>query len=260
MLLVIEGLLIGLILGLTGAGGGILAVPALMASQNWSVADASPVALLAVAVATFVGAMQGLKQGLVRYRAAIWIAILSIPMANVGIQIAERINPAYLTIIFALVMLLVAYRLFKSQLTDFEQAPCKTNPETGRFIWTIKSASILGVIGLLAGLLTGMLGVGGGFVLVPALRQATNLQLQSIIATSLMIVFLVSSVSIGLHVLQGFHYPLQISLQFVSACVVGMLLGRYLIYYIPTKIVQMIFAGTLLLVSVYLIVKSGLLF
>ena len=215
MLLVLEGIFIGLILGLTGAGGGILAVPALMATQGWSVAQASPVALLAVAMATLVGAVQGLKQGIVRYKAATWIALLSIPMAHLGIQIASKINPAVLTLIFAVVMLFVAYRLFKSQLTDFEQAPCQVNPESGKFIWTYRSASILGSIGLLAGLLTGMLGVGGGFVLVPALRQASNLKLQSIIATSLMVIFLVSSVSIGLHILEGYHYPIQTSVQFV---------------------------------------------
>lgn len=256
MLLAIEGILIGLILGLTGAGGGILAVPALMASQGWSVAEAAPVALLAVAMATLVGTLQGLKQGIVRYKAAIWIALLSIPMAHVGIQLATQINPAVLTVIFAVVMLLVAYRLFKSQLSDFAHAPCQVNPDTGKFIWNFKSASILGAIGLLAGLLTGLLGVGGGFVLVPALRQASNLKLGSIIATSLLIIFLVSSVSIALHVYDGFHYPLQTSLVFVLACVVGMLFGRGLINRIPSQMVQRVFASLLLLVSVYLFLQA----
>ena len=59
-LLVLEGLAIGCLLGLTGAGGGILAVPALMASQGWSVAQAAPVGLLAVTLSAFVGSIQGL--------------------------------------------------------------------------------------------------------------------------------------------------------------------------------------------------------
>lgn len=260
MLLLLEGILIGLILGLTGAGGGILAVPALMATQGWTVAEAAPVALLAVAIASLLGALQGLKQGIVRYKAAIWIALLSIPMAHVGIQLATRVNPALLTLTFAIMMLFVAYRLFKRQLTEFEHAPCQVNPDTGKFIWTFKSASILGSIGLLAGLLTGLLGVGGGFVLVPALRQASNLKLHSIIATSLLIIFLVSSVSIALHVWDGFRYPLQTSLQFVLACVLGMVLGRSLIHRIPAQLVQRIFASLLLVVAAYLLWKSGMLF
>ncbi len=59
LILILEGLLIGCLLGLTGAGGGILAVPALMASQNWSVAVA-PVGLLAITIAAFISVIQGL--------------------------------------------------------------------------------------------------------------------------------------------------------------------------------------------------------
>lgn len=60
LILILEGLLIGCLLGLTGAGGGILAVPALMASQNWSVALAAPVGLLAITIAAFISVIQGL--------------------------------------------------------------------------------------------------------------------------------------------------------------------------------------------------------
>lgn len=61
-LLVLEGLAIGCLLGLTGAGGGILAVPALMASQGWTVSQAAPVGLLAVTLSAFVGMVQRLIQ------------------------------------------------------------------------------------------------------------------------------------------------------------------------------------------------------
>ena len=72
-MLILEGLAIGTLLGLTGAGGGILAVPALMASQGWTVAQAAPVGLLAVTLAALVGTVEGLFKRIVRYRAALWI-------------------------------------------------------------------------------------------------------------------------------------------------------------------------------------------
>ena len=72
--LILEGLVIGVLLGLTGAGGGILAVPALMTTQGWTVAQAAPVGLLAVTLSALVGTFEGLFKRIVRYRAALWIA------------------------------------------------------------------------------------------------------------------------------------------------------------------------------------------
>ncbi|MCP6726012.1 TSUP family transporter, partial [Klebsiella pneumoniae] len=66
-LTLLLGALVGAVLGLTGAGGGILAVPALMASQGWSVQQAAPVALLAVAAGAALGAWEGWRRGEVRY-------------------------------------------------------------------------------------------------------------------------------------------------------------------------------------------------
>ncbi|MGM7373077.1 TSUP family transporter, partial [Acinetobacter baumannii] len=104
LLLVVEGIVIGFLLGLTGAGGGILAVPALMTSQGWSVAQAAPIGLLAVALSTLIGTIEGLFKKIVRYRAAIWIALIGTPMAHIGILIANAISPVWLMLMFSLVM------------------------------------------------------------------------------------------------------------------------------------------------------------
>ena len=255
-LLILEGLAIGCLLGLTGAGGGILAVPALMASQGWTVAQAAPVGLLAITLSAFIGTVQGLFNKIVRYRAAIWIALISIPFAGYGVHLSHLVNPAWLTLAFSLVMLIVAYRIFFNRVNDWENPPCKVNPSTGRLIWNIKTASILGGLGMVTGLLTGLLGVGGGFVIVPALRKVSNLDMYSIVATSLMIIFLIGGVSISIHVLDGFQYPLEITLSFVVACIVGMLIGRQMINFISTKTVQKIFAITVTVVAGYLIFSA----
>ncbi|MEQ5112668.1 sulfite exporter TauE/SafE family protein [Providencia vermicola] len=253
LLLIFEGLLIGCLLGLTGAGGGILAVPALMASQNWTVALAAPVGLLAITLAAFIGVIQGLINKTIRYKAAIWIAIVSIPFAKYGIFLAQIITPVWLTLIFSLVMLYVAYRTFFAQMAELNDAPCQISQETGKFIWNIKTASILGGIGIIAGLLTGVLGVGGGFVIVPALRKVSNLNIKSIIATSLMVIFCIGSVSILINILNGFQYPKEISLIFITSCVIGLLIGRVIINYISIKLVKNIFAILIIIVSFSLI-------
>ncbi|MCJ8162232.1 sulfite exporter TauE/SafE family protein [Acinetobacter zhairhuonensis] len=255
-LLVLEGLAIGCLLGMTGAGGGILAVPALMASQGWSVAQAAPVGLLAVTLSAFVGTIQGLLKKIVRYRAAIWIAVISIPSARYGVQLSNVISPVWLSIAFSLIMMVVAYRVFFNKVNDMANPPCKVNKSTGRLIWNVKTASVLGFIGVVAGLLTGLLGVGGGFVIVPALRKATDLDMNSIVATSLMIIFLIGGVSISIHVMDGFQYPISISATFVIACIVGMLLGRNATNLISSSVIQRIFAITVIVVAISMLAKA----
>lgn len=253
LLLIIEGLAIGCLLGLTGAGGGILAVPVLMASQGWTVVQAAPVGLLAITLASLIGTVQGLLKKIVRYRAAIWISLMSVPSAHYGVYLSHVVQPFWLTLAFSIVMLIVAYRIFFNKVNDLENPPCKVSASTGRFIWSIKTAFILGGLGIIAGLLTGLLGVGGGFILVPALRKITNLDIYSVVASSLMIIFLVGGLSIFIHVLEGFQYPVTVTTYFVLACIFGILIGRGMINLIPVQTVQKIFAITVTLVSTYLI-------
>lgn len=253
--LILEGLVIGVLLGLTGAGGGILAVPALMTTQGWTVAQAAPVGLLAVTLSALVGTFEGLFKRIVRYRAALWIALISIPTARYGVHLADIVSPVWLTLAFSLVMLIVAYRIFFNKVTDHGNAPCKVNQSTGRLIWNVKTASFLAGIGVVAGLLTGLLGVGG-VVIVPALRKFTDLDMRSIVATSLMIIFLIGGVSISAHVLDGFQYPVSVTLTFVLACIVGMLIGRSLMQRIDSNKVQKIFATTVVGVAMYLIYSA----
>ncbi len=182
--------------------------------------------------------------------------MISIPSARYGVHLSNIISPTWLSLAFSLVMMVVAYRIFFNKVHDFEDPPCKVNQSTGKLIWNVKTASVLGLIGVVAGLLTGLLGVGGGFVIVPALRKATDLDMRSIVATSLMIIFLIGGVSISIHVLDGFQYPASVTISFVVACILGMLVGRRLINLIDLKTVQKIFATVVIGVAVYLIWTS----
>ena len=80
--------------------------------------------------------------------------------------------------------------------------------------------------------------------------------MRSIVATSLMIIFLIGGVSISAHVLDGFQYPVSVTLTFVLACIVGMLIGRSLMQRIVSNKVQKIFATTVVGVAMYLIYSA----
>jgi uncharacterized membrane protein YfcA len=106
-----------------------------------------------------------------------------------------------------------------------ERAPCLLQADTGRLRWTTPCALSLVGTGALAGLLSGLLGVGGGFVLVPALLAFTNLPMQTVVATSLGVIALVSAGTAASAALQG-HLELAIALPFAAGALGGLLLGQ----------------------------------
>ncbi|HJU70210.1 MAG TPA: sulfite exporter TauE/SafE family protein, partial [Paucimonas sp.] len=86
----ILGIIVGVVLALTGAGGGILAVPLLIFGARLGVAEAGPIGLLAVGMAATLGALLGLRAGTVRYRAALLVACAGMLFSPAGIWLAQR--------------------------------------------------------------------------------------------------------------------------------------------------------------------------
>lgn len=259
------GLMVGLIMGLTGAGGGMLAVPALVYSQGWTMQQATPVALLAVSIGAMIGAIDGLRRGQVRYKAATLMAVAGAPMTALGVLLAQQMSQRGLMLAFSLVLMLVVTRLILQVRADARaalsaavknEALAMVNLQTGRFDWSWSTAAIIGLIGACAGFATGLLGVGGGFIIVPLLRHFTNLTIQSAAATSLMVIALVGAVGVGSAVLHGVELPIVFSLWFAAASIAGVLIGRRLANFLDPKTVQLIFATMLSGVALSFLLKA----
>jgi len=239
---------VGLILGLTGAGGAIMAVPLLVFGLHLQVAQAAPIALLAVGLSAALGAVLGLRKGQVRYRAAGFMAITGIIVSPLGLWAARRVPNAPLAIIFACVLGMVAWRMWTQGARPAAAAsdaprmpPCRLNAGTGRLRWTAPCARALTGTGVIAGLLSGLLGVGGGFVIVPALRRATDLPMQAIVGTSLAVIALVSASGVAAAAAGG-HLDWGIAAPFTAAAVLGMLAGRGVADRFPPRRLQQSFA------------------
>ncbi len=254
--LLLLGSLVGLVLGLTGAGGGVLAVPALMVSQGWSVTQAAPVGILAVTGSAWMGVIEGLIRRLVRYRAAIWMALTALPMTALGLHAAQVWPVRVLQVGFALVMVIVALRLLFSLQPEEHLHTVSLNPNTGRIRWNVPTAIVLALIGMLSGFLTGLLGVGGGFVLIPALSRVSDISMHGIVATSLSVVALVGSSSVIMLLAQGYPFPWAIAIPFLSAAIIGMLGGRMLARRWPVHLVQRGFAVFVLLVAISMLYRA----
>lgn len=247
---ILLGGFIGAILALTGAGGGILAVPVLVFGLGLSMAQAAPVGLLAVGLSAGLGAVLGLRDGVVRYRAAALVAVAGIVAAPLGLYIAQRVPNPPLALAFSLVLLYVCVRILRKASVELrkeeispraEVMPCVLNTARGRLRWTLPCARTLAFTGLLSGLLSGLLGVGGGFVIVPALTRYTNLEMKSITATSLAVIAIVSMGSVTTAALTGTLYW-QAGIPFGGGAVLGMVVARQVAHRLAGPRLQQAFA------------------
>jgi uncharacterized membrane protein YfcA len=256
------GLIVGIILALTGAGGGILAVPLLVFGVGIGLAQAAPIGLMAVGMAAALGALLGLKQGIVRYRAAVVIAGAGMVLSPVGLLLAHRIDNRWLSGLFAFVLLYVGFRAVGKALAPppamaaqtQHACPCVRDPASGRFIWTGPCARTLTMSGAVAGLLSGLLGVGGGFVMVPVLQRYTDLPMQSIVATSLAVIALVSATGVAASAAAG-HVDWAVALPFSAGALAGMLGGRALSTRLAGPHLQAGFGAVSSLVALVMIAK-----
>jgi uncharacterized membrane protein YfcA len=254
------GLVVGLVLALTGAGGGILAVPLLVFGAGIGVAQAGPIGLLAVGMAAALGAVLGLRQGIVRYRAALLIAGVGMLVSPAGLWLAHRIDNRLLSALFGAVMLYVAMRTARQALGRAPTItpgarPCIRDDATGRFIWTSTCARSLALSGSVAGFLSGLLGVGGGFVMVPALQRCTDLAMQSIVATSLAVIALVSASGVLASAATG-SLDWAIAAPFAGGALAGMLGGRVVSVKLAGPQLQLGFAAVSTLVATGMIARA----
>jgi len=257
------GAVVGLILALTGAGGGILAVPLLVFGLRLSIMQAAPVGLIAVGGASAIGAVLGLREGLVRYRAAAVIGLIGMALAPVGVRLARIIPNGPLTVAFSVVLAYVAARMWLQvrrgavPATKAQRAslPCVLNPAEGRLAWTMPCARALAATGAASGLLSGLLGVGGGFVIVPSLTRFTNLTTRSILATSLAVIALVSIGGVAAAAAQG-SVNWAVALPFGLGAVVALVAGRRIAARVAGAHLQQAFAMTSGAVALLLLARG----
>jgi uncharacterized membrane protein YfcA len=264
MLSFLLGSLVGLLLALTGAGGGILAVPLLVFALHLGLAQAAPIGLLAVGLAAAMAASLGLRDGIVRYRAAMLMGGLAMLLAPLGVAAAQRLPNTPLTIAFAAVLLLSAWRMWQRARHALhphaqpERAalPCVLDARDGRLVWTRPCAQALAVTGVAAGVLSGLLGVGGGFVIVPALTRFTELSARSIVATSLAVIALASIGGVGAAAWKG-AIAWDIALPFAIGSVFASLLARVIAARVAGPRLQQGFALVSVGVAVLLLARGA---
>ena len=257
------GVFVGILMGLTGAGGGILSVPLLVFFLHLPVSEAGPIALSAITISASVGAMIGFKAGALRYKAASLMALFGLLLSPLGLWLAQKTPNTPLLILFSLVLMYVSIRMLLKvartlsgkPIQSAKAPPCQLDLSIGKLIWTAPCARALMLAGASAGFLSGLLGVGGGFILVPALNKFTDLPMKSIVATSLGVLAIVSAGGAFISLASG-TLNVGIALPFSIGSLLGLLFGKFLEKKISGPRVQQIFAVFTLIIAMSLFVKA----
>ena len=247
------GLFIGLTVGVLGAGGSVLAVPALVYGVGLPVPQAIPISLVVVGLAALVGLVPRLRERAVRWPVAMAFGGAGAVTAFAGAAVGRLISLRMLLLAFSVLMVVAGTQLLSGPVTP--RGSCSTLG--GKINWRACLPKSIAT-GLVVGFLTGMFGIGGGFVAVPALVLLLGLEMPVAVGTSLVIVLINSLAGVVAHLHATAHLDLGITAAFASgallaAAVSGPLAGR-----LPADRLRRWFAYLVIGVAVFVAVQAVL--
>jgi len=238
------GTLIGVSLGLLGGGGSILAVPVLVYLARVEVHSAIGMSLAIVGATALVGGLVHARAGRVDLRAAALFGAAGIVGAPLGAQATHRVAPRVLLLFFAGLMLAVGALMLTVRGAARQQAP-RPHP------------AAVPAAGFGVGLLTGLLGVGGGFLIVPALTLLARLPIHAAVGTSLLVIAANSAAGLVGHLGRG-DLPLGLTAAFTAAAAAGALAGVRVAGMLDPLRLRRAFAVFVVLVGLFLLAKNAL--
>ena len=262
----IFGAVVGLSLGLTGGGGAIFAVPLLVYGLHLPTREAVGISLAAVGATSLVGFLHRWRSGQVEIRTGLLFAVAGMFGAPIGSWIAGLLPEAVLLSLFAGLMVMVAIRLWQQANPEGQNAACLTPDDvdgptcqrdaTGALILTSHCAVLLLLVGVLTGILSGLFGVGGGFVIVPALVLFSRMSIHRAIGTSLLVIALVSVSGVASHLWAGRAISPEITGLFVLGGIGGLFVGQQIGRRLSGPVLQKVFAVAILAVAAFVVVRN----
>ncbi len=253
------GFLIGVSLGALGGGGSILAVPVLVFVAGQDPSAATTTSLVVVGVASLIGAYGHWRAGRVRVTQGLTFGFVGIAGSLAGSALNRRLDGDVLLLAFAVLILVAAWRIVvgcpsctRSGEADaigqgeVGDSTVKTRPRTmtpGRVVKILAA-------GTAVGFLTGLFGVGGGFVIVPALALVLGFPMGTAIGTSLLVIAVNTAVALAARAGAG---PIDwtTTLLFTAAATAGVGTGKRVADRLEPETLQRAFAGLLVVLALY---------
>jgi uncharacterized membrane protein YfcA len=244
----ISGSLVGFSLGLVGGGGSILAVPLMVYVVGVPDAHlAIGTSAIAVAANAAFNLSNHARGGTVRWSCALPFAAAGMVGAYIGSIFGKELDGQHLLALFAMVMLVIAALMLKARSRD------------GLPNVKMSSANLPAILGLglATGTLSGFFGIGGGFLIVPALMLATGMSIMNAVSSSL-----VAVTAFGLTTAASYAYSGLVSWQlaglFIAGGVVGGLIGTNSARFLSTRrgALNIVFAAVIVAVAIYMLIRN----
>jgi hypothetical protein len=265
------GFLIGVALGALGGGGSILAVPVLVYVAGQDPQAATATSLFVVGSAALVGMVAHARAGRVRFGTGLFFGLAGIGGSIAGSALNRRLDPDVLLLGFSALVLVAAWRM-ATACPDCTRAGeerelargaavAAATPHDGERVVTSRRIDALTVVKVLlvgtgVGFLTGLFGVGGGFVIVPALTLVLGVPMPQAIGTSLLVIAINSAV--GLVARLGSNaIELAVAIPFTIAAVLGVLAGKRIADRLDPERSLRWFAVLLVAVALYTAVRAA---
>jgi len=270
VLSLLFGVAIGFALGMTGGGGSIFAIPLLVYGLGVDPHKATGISLAAVGTTALFGFFGRLKSKLVEYKVGLFFVLAGLIGVPLGDRLAEQLSDELLMGILACLMFVVAVRMWWKSMqhrkddgdgkSDGQQTVCRRDAD-GYLVIDIRTATLLSVVGLVTGILTGLLGVGGGFLIVPALVFFTDMEIHRAVGTSLLVIALNSVTGVMTKIYYGLLGPEQIQIValFVLGGIAGMKMGTVVGKRMSANRLQKVFAVAIIVVALFIVMENYLL-
>ncbi|GAL74513.1 hypothetical protein JCM19275_3368 [Nonlabens ulvanivorans] len=254
----IGALLIGLVLGLIGGGGSILTVPILVYALTLNPVLATAYSLFVVGATSLVGAIKNMMKGMVDFKTAIIFAIpafIAVYLTRAylipaipdelftvsGIIITKNLA---IMLFFAVIMLLASISMIRNNRKESDEDSAITY-----------NYPLIIVEGLVVGTITGIVGAGGGFLIIPALVLLAKLPMKKAVATSLFIIAIKSLIGF-LGDVKNLEIDWSFLLPFTALSIIGIFLGIWLNKFIDGKKLKKAFGWFVLVMGIYIIYKE----
>ncbi len=240
--------LVGLSLGLMGGGGSILTVPIFVYVLGYDPKLAIAMSLPVIGVTSLVGAVGHWKAGNVNLRVAATFGLLAMAGAFAGAKLAVLISGEIQLILLAVVMIAAAVLMIRSARTA--SAAAAGEPEARGM-----PVALLATVAIAVGALTGLVGVGGGFLVVPALVILARAPMKQAIGTSLLVIAM-NSLSGFVGYLGQVAVPWGFMAGFTAVAVAGILAGTYLVRFVSQRALKQSFAVFLIVIGAFMLYRN----
>lgn len=255
------GFLIGVSLGALGGGGSILAVPALVYAAGQSASKATTTSLVLVAITAVIGIIPHWRAGRVRVGPGIVFGLAGIGGSLLGSHWNSAVDPDVLLLAFSALMIVAATAMWKRANAPQAPAPARSlsaaaAPVAARTVDARTAVKVV-LAGTVVGLLTGFFGVGGGFVIVPALVLALGFTMPEAVGTSLLVITVNSLVALSTRLQPG-AIEWGTVIPFTVASLIGVVVGSRLSSTRDPRSLQRWFVILLVVVALYTATRSVL--